>query len=290
MKGINISDHFFSEKWMKILEEVTFFSKRSRCVWYRGQNNNGVDNGHSYCLVSSLFRFNYPLEQILEWEEISYKRFMENGFDLHKTVNQWELLYLMRHYGVKTRLLDWSESFAVALYFATKGWDGENECSIWLLDPHRLNKIFHNTTELISMPRESSFLDKRNEYKKTVALSPYMNTTRSVFQKGFFTMQGNTKEGLEIEGEQILMKEKVLKHIKLSPEIKNDIAMFLELSGVNNFALFPDLDGLATFVNQWTTEDMIKKEVDEKYHETTYYRETGGGVREWSEDEDTYKL
>ena len=287
---MNITDHFFSEKWNKLIEEVTFFSKKSRGVWYRGQNNNGLYDGNSYKLVSSLFRFQMPVEQILEWEELSYRRFMENGFDLHKVVNEWELLYLMRHYGVKTRLLDWSESFAVALYFATRGWDQKNECSIWMLDPFRLNETFHDTSELISMPRESSFLNQRMSFTKSIALSPFMNTSRSVFQKGYFTLQGNTKEGLEVEGDAILFNKRVLKQIKIEPKLKNDVRMFLELSGMNNFTLFPDLDGLATFVNQWTTEELMKKKVDSSFHENTEFtRETNGKSVQWKEDENTYK-
>lgn len=287
---LNITDYFFSKKWLSIIEEVTFFSRKSRLVWYRGQNNNDSENGR-YPLLSGLFRLPFSVEKILQWEEISYKRFFENGFDLHKTENQWDLLYMMQQYGVKTRLLDWSESFAVALYFATKDWDNKTPCSIWLLDPFKLNQTFHQFDELKSMSKTSIFLEERPKFKKTMALSPRMNTYRSMFQKGYFTLQGNTKEGLEKEANGVLLDEKILKHIKIDVDLKNDVMMFLDLSGINQFTLFPDLSGLAHYVNQWTTTDLMKKKLQKEtnYCGAKLYRQTTSGPIIWEENNSTYK-
>lgn len=288
-KKIDISSHFFSDEWLKILDEVTFFTKKSRLVWFRGQNNSHSGNSR-YPLLSGLFRLDFSIEKIIEWEEVSYKRFFEYGYDLHKCENEWDLLYLMQQYGVKTRLLDWSESFAVALYFATKNWNHNKPCSVWLLDPFKLNQSFHDLNELKSMPKSGSFLKERDSFKKTLALSPTMNTYRSMFQKGFFTLQGNTKLGLEEEEKGVLFKKKILKHIQLDRQLVSDIHMFLELSGINQFTLFPDLSGLASYVNQWTTADLEKKNMltentDEKVN---FIRQSGDHSYKWSEDESTY--
>lgn len=250
--------HAFSQKWIDILEKVTHFSAQSRMVWYRGQNNNHASHD-DYKLKSGLFRLDFSIEELLEWEYISFKRFMENGFDLHKTENEWDLLYMMQQYGLKTRLLDWSESFAVALYFATRHWDEKKYCSIWLLDPYRMNHLFHDRNELFTMTRNSSFLERQSTFEKSLALSPYVNTTRGMSQKGYFTLQGNTKLGLEEEAKMQLYEQGMLKHIKLDPDVSGDIALFLELSGVNHFTLFPDLSGLASYVNQWATEEIKKR-------------------------------
>ena len=37
-----------------------------------------------------------------------------------KPSDHWERYFLMEHYGVPTRLLDWSDGALVALYFALK--------------------------------------------------------------------------------------------------------------------------------------------------------------------------
>lgn len=289
-KPLDVTNCFFSKEWMEILDEITFFAKMSRDVWYRGQNNN-ESKEFPYRLISGLFRLNLSIEEILDWEEISYKRFRENGYDLHKTENEWDVLYLMQQYGVKTRLLDWSESFAIALYFATKSWNGQNDCSIWLLDPYRLNQTFHGSYELKSMQREVSFLETRQDISKTMALSPNTNTYRSMSQKGYFTIQGNSKCSLEEEEDQILFKHKALKHIRISPNLKNDVEMFLELSGINHFTLFPDLDGLAKFINDWTTEDVHKKNTNKlkEITESNMIRKKEDGYQSWKEDEHTYE-
>jgi hypothetical protein len=52
--------------------------------------------------------------------------------------SEWDEYFLMQHYGLPTRFLDWSESALVALYFAVGAEPRRHEPSdaaVWMLDP-----------------------------------------------------------------------------------------------------------------------------------------------------------
>jgi hypothetical protein len=53
----------------------------------------------------------------------------------------FEWLVTMQHYLAPTRLLDWTENFLVALYFAVRNpaLDGQEDSAVWLLNARRLN-------------------------------------------------------------------------------------------------------------------------------------------------------
>lgn len=52
-----------------------------------------------------------------------------------------EWLTLMQHYGLPTRILDWSTNLAVALYFCCNA-DAEADAAFFALDPHLLLRDF----------------------------------------------------------------------------------------------------------------------------------------------------
>ena len=52
--------------------------------------------------------------------------------------SQFEWLPLMQHYGAPTRMLDWTTSFTVALYFAVADEPLNKPGAVWFFDVHRL--------------------------------------------------------------------------------------------------------------------------------------------------------
>jgi hypothetical protein len=108
-----------------------------KTVWFRGHACL------TWRLLPSLMRPPHTLA-----EEIVYiKRFKQHSYPFleHAPESEWEWLFLMQHYTVPTRLLDWSESPLVGLYFAllepSRPRDRNQDAIVWCLYPLELNKV-----------------------------------------------------------------------------------------------------------------------------------------------------
>ncbi|MFE0554815.1 FRG domain-containing protein [Paenibacillus sp. NPDC058910] len=234
--------------WESIIQEVRDFKKNNKNTWFRGQSDP------TWELKSSLFRQKFKnLNQFRANERTRYNLFKNLGHIHHKE-SDWNLVYIMQHHGVKTRLLDWTESFATALFFAANNWTNNSPLTIWMLNPIELNfktlekHVFYRTNDrsyedLIVSSSTNGFKDN------SVALHPLRNNQRIVAQQGVFTIQGNTLDSLDNEFNGDLITEGILKRINIDVKLKEDVSSFLDLAGMHPFSIYPDLEGLAKYIN-----------------------------------------
>jgi hypothetical protein len=145
-----------------------------------------------------------------------------------------EWLSLMQHYGLPTRLLDWTENPLIALFFALN--ENYNTVSnVWIIDPTYLSTIDINIDSIESLQ----------------LFFPKLVDNRIISQKGCFTIQPFPKNlenfiSIEelVEKENIGINELTKIIIPNDNEIKKEMLFNLINLGIDNSFIYPDLTGL----------------------------------------------
>jgi hypothetical protein len=158
----------------------------------------------------------------------------------------------MQHYGVPTRLLDWSESPLIAAFFAAgPGASDDSPGIVWSLDPFRMNGLMHGATSLFSTvsPQVSAFInppfsDKDAERDGAAAFFPHHVDLRLLVQLACFTIHGSSTP-LDQHAEAGVF----LRRFIIPVDAKRHIFNQLFRVGVRRSTLFPDLGGLAAEVD-----------------------------------------
>lgn len=253
--------------WNDILQKVSSLYKENGTLWFRGHSNT------EYKLNSSLHRITNETNELNDIEMYIFNSFINYG-DRYCTqfteYKNWYILFLMQHYGLYTRLLDWTNSFATALYFANLNRKPDQTGCIWVLDPIELNKdnrvlykeedLYINSA-LVTLESLPKRIENYKEYfEKDVsinsfALLPRRSNGRLVSQNGFFTVQGTYGKPLEEE----YNKGSILQKIELTPEIYEESNIYLQLNGINYYSLFGGVEGICKHIKD-NLNNKIKKD------------------------------
>lgn len=231
-------------------------------LWFRGTGKL------TYPLVASLYRHpkstSSPALQELERKLMT--RFRQRSIPYHSRdlSDDWEALFFMQHYGVPTRLLDWTENPLTGLHFAlmsttsktaTRGKvKNTKSAAVWVLDPEIWNQIALKHVSYTGGPLSpgdeglkgySPSSVRGGTPTHPVALYGAHNSARIVAQQGVFTIFGSNRTPMEKLVRSGMFSATVLSRVVISPTRIQSMRNSLLNHGITESTVFPDLEGLA---------------------------------------------
>jgi hypothetical protein len=170
-------------------------------------------------------------------------------------------LQLARHHGLPTRLLDWTKSAAIALYFACcdqYGHDG----GVFILNPVNLNRqvdakkprVFdsHSDANLIEKYVKLSGI-RRSDGRRTIAIYPIWNSERIMLQQGVFTLAGSREFALNDKQAPGLVC------LRIRQTHKESLLKELDHIGINEMFIFPEPEHTCNYLI-WRAQLNIRRE------------------------------
>lgn len=225
-----------------------FVLEPGKTFWFRGHSDL------EYKLAPSALRY----ETVDERERAlglvtEVKRFL--GMKLNRPPASDDNLGWMQvaqHHGLPTRLLDWTQNAAVALFFACSG-RPDKDGLVAVLNPIELNQAVNaKLPRIMDNERDADLIRPyfklrgriNRRGKRTIALNPTWNTERIALQHGCFTLHGSRKFELDQSQASSLLYVPILR------EHKESLLNELERVGIGEMFIFPEPEHVCSYLRR----------------------------------------
>jgi hypothetical protein len=237
-----------------------------RALWFRGQEEA------TWGLSPKLHR---PEYKKADENEIRHE-FQSRGLQLiqgRMPSTPYEWYFLMQHYEVPTRLLDWTDNPLMALFFSIyEKKSSTTDAAVWVVDPWWLNAankalkkkeiegpLLSDWEEagLYLPDLEDAFAGAETKMKFPAAIDPPHVDRRLAVQGSHFMIFGTKRDLTEMEDLIASGKARLAKIIVSGSAIKT-IETELENLGINVATVFPDLIALGKYLkDRWTRTKIV---------------------------------
>lgn len=225
---------------------------------YRGMPNS------SFKMETSLHRNCKHLQK--ELEPAILENFAKYAVIGDPTIAEsvWRQMILGQHYGLPTRLLDWSHSALVGLHFATAEDNmalmEEHDCMVWRIDMNEMHRLLPNRYQEIVNRKQSTIFsvdmlleaaDSLSEYdsdmgdKAMVIIEPPSINQRIVNQYSFFSLI--PMQMTDIERFLDEHTENTVKYI-IKAGLRWRVRDMLDQLNMSERIVYPGLDGLSRWI------------------------------------------
>lgn len=245
--------------------------------WYRGIGSV------KYNLIPSLFRHSHykNIEDLMRLEATMLQDF-ERSSVLHSEKissidddGRMRTLFIMQHYGVPTRLLDWTPNPFISLYFSLTSASTDDkgnykaDAAVWVLDPVKWNAtaleqtghgqagpLVHSDALEGYAPRAFKSGGFGSTAIKSLQLYPaclygITNNARMFAQRGVFTIFGKNVASMESQFSSGNFQDDSLTKIVIPAENIGDLLSKLLKLGYTDSVTYPDLSGLAMEIKRY---------------------------------------
>lgn len=201
----------------------------------------------------------------LDLERSIIRSFRKYGYaDLKDTSSYWALIATGQHYGLPTRLLDWSYSPFVAAHFATEDiYEYDKDGAIFMVDvkdcyeklpkclKDELDRANANTFTLRMLERHATTLEEfkaLSEEPFFLFYEPASSNSRIANQYALFSCCSDTRYSvLDLLNKQ---EDNTLKKIIIPKEVKMEIRDKLDYINISERLLHPGLDGICSWITR----------------------------------------
>jgi hypothetical protein len=173
----------------------------------------------------------------------------------HEDTIGW--LALMRHHGAPTRLLDWSFSFFVAVYFAINRAVADEQPCLWAMDLGRVREAADSRDHMRGLLRRDpnaknratveAIINHSPRHALVFPLNPSRMSRRLILQQSVFVVPGDVTKPFMENLEAVGDPDELVVEIRFPSEraFLQEVTKELLAMNMTSATLFPGLDGFA---------------------------------------------